>query len=62
MPLKIGLMVVLLMFILHREYGFSSVRVGAILENESGIQGRNFVALLQGSEMTVGSPCWNWII
>ena len=62
MPLKIGLMVVLLMFILHGDYGFSSVRVGAILKNESGIQGRNYVALLQGSEMTVGSHCWSWII
>ena len=54
MPLMIRLMVVLLTFILHVEYGFSFVGVATILGNESEIQGQNYVALLHGSEITVG--------
>ena len=34
------------------EYGFSTVGVGTILGNGCGIQGQNYAALLQGSEMT----------
>ena len=36
--------------------------VGAILGNEYGIQGQNYVALLQGSEITAGFHYWNWIL
>ena len=61
MPLMSGLMVVLLTFILHGEYGFSCVGVSAILGNESRIQGQNYFALLQGSEMTVGFHYRNWL-
>ena len=35
-------------------YGFSSMGTCAILENGYGIQGQNYVALLLGSEMSVG--------
>ena len=45
---------VLLMFFWDGEYGFSTVGVGAILGNGFGIQGKNYVALLQGSEVTAG--------
>ena len=56
-------MVVLLTFFCwHVEYGFSFVRVGAILGNESGIQGQNYVALLQESEVTAGLCYRNWIL
>ena len=47
----IGLMVVQFMFFGGGEYGFSNVGVGAILMNSWGIQGQNYVTLLQGSEM-----------
>ena len=46
MSVLIELMVILLTFFGDGEYGFSSVRVGAILGNESGIQAQNYVALL----------------
>ena len=42
------------------EYGFSTVRVGVILRNGYGIQGRNFLELLQESEMAAGCHCRNW--
>ena len=42
-------------------YGFSTVEVGAILLNEHGIQVQNYVALLQGSEITAGFHYRNWI-
>ena len=51
----IGLvMMVLLTFFWDGEYGFSTVAVGAILGNGYGIQGQNYVALLQGSGITAG--------
>ena len=50
----IGLMVVLLMFSWGDEYGFSNVEVGAVLGNGCGIQGQNYVTLLEGGEMTAG--------
>ena len=51
----IGLvMMVLLTFFWDGEYGFSIVAVGAILGNGCGIQGQNYVALLQGSGTTAG--------
>ena len=43
---------VLLTFFGGGEYDFSNVGVSAILGHECGIQGRNYVTLLQGSEMT----------
>ena len=36
--------------------------VGAILGNGYGIQGQAYVALLQGSEITAGFYCRNWIL
>ena len=45
---------------LDGDYGFSTVRVGAILGNGRGTQGQNYVVLLQGSEMTVGFHYRNW--
>ena len=55
-------MVVLLMFFLgYHEYGFSTVGVGVILCNGCGIQSRNYVELLQGSEMAPGCHCRNLI-
>ena len=36
--------------------------IGAILGNGYGIQGQNYFALLQGSEMTAGFHCRNWIL
>ena len=51
----IGLvMMVLLTFFWDGEYGFSIVAVGAILGKGCGIQGQNYVALLQGSGTTAG--------
>ena len=44
------------------EHGFSTVGVGAILGNGCGILGQNYVALLQGSEMTAGFHYKNWIL
>ena len=44
------------------EYGFSNVGVGVILGNGWAIQGQNYVALLQGSEMTAGFHYRNWIL
>ena len=58
----IGLMVVLLMFSWGDEYGFSNVEVGAVLGNGCGIQGQNYVTLLEGGEMTVGFHYRNWIL
>ena len=46
----IGLMVVMLTFFSHGEYGFT-YRVGAILGNGYGIEGQNYFVFLQGSEM-----------
>ena len=51
----IGLvMMVLLTFFWDGQYGFSTVAVGAILGNGYGIQGQNYVSLLQGSGITAG--------
>ena len=36
--------------------------IGAILGNGYGFQGQNYVALLQGSEMTAGFHYRNWIL
>ena len=60
----IGLMVVLLTFFFGGgdEYGFSNVGVGVILGNGCGIQGQNYVTLLQGSKMTAGFHYRNWIL
>ena len=44
------------------EHGFSIVRVGAILGNGCRIQGQNYVALLQRSEMKAGFHYRNWIL
>ena len=46
----------------NREYGFSTVGVGAILGNGYGIQGQNYVALLQGSERAAGFHRRSWIL
>ena len=43
---------VLLTFFGGGEYDFSNVGVSAILGHECGIQGQNYLTLLQGSEMT----------
>ena len=48
----IKLMVVLLTFFCDGEYGFSTVEVGAILGTGCGIQGKNYIALLQESEIS----------
>ena len=53
-------MVILLTVFEDGEYGFSNVRVGAILGNWRGIQGQYYVALLQGSEMTAEFHYRNW--
>ena len=45
-------MVVLLTFFCDGEYGFSTVEVGAILGTGCGIQGKNYIALLQESEIS----------
>ena len=45
-------MVVLLKFFCDGEYGFSTVEVGDILGNGCGIQGKNYIALLQESEVS----------
>ena len=55
-------MVVLLTFFGAGEYGFSTVGVGAILGNGLGIQGQNYVKLLQVSEMTAGFHYTNCIL
>ena len=55
-------MVVLLMFFTHGEYGFSSLGVGAILGNGYWTQGQNHVALLQGSEISAGFHYGNMIL
>ena len=39
---------------LNGEYGLVPWGVGTILGNGYGIQGQNYVALLQGSEMSAG--------
>ena len=49
-PLMIGLSLVLLTCFWDSECGFSTVGVGVILGNGCGIQGQNYVALLQGSK------------
>ena len=53
----IGVMVVLLTFF-YAWYGFSCMGVGgggsAILGNGYGVQGQNYVVLLQGSEVPAG--------
>ena len=43
------------------EYGFSNVGFGDILGNGCRIQGQNYVALLQGSEMIARFYYRNWI-
>ena len=50
----IGLMVVLLTVLRYGEYGFSIVGVVAVLANGCGIQGQNYVVLIQENEMTAG--------
>ena len=50
------------MFFWDGEYGFSTMGVGAAVGNGPGIQGQNYVALLQGSEMTAGFHYRNWIL
>ena len=59
----IGLMVVLLKFFCDGEYGFSTVEVGDILGNGCGIQGKNYIALLQESEIseTTARAIFAWI-
>ena len=52
--LMIGLMLVLLTVLGYGEYGFSTVGVVAVLANECGIQGQNYVVLIQENEMTAG--------
>ena len=55
------LIVVLLTFSVGcGEYDFSNVGVGVILRNGWGIQGRNFLELLQESEIAVGCHRRNW--
>ena len=49
----IGLIVVLLTFLGDSGYGFSTMGVGAIPGNGREIQGKTYVALLQGSERDV---------
>ena len=49
----IGLMMVLLTFFWDGEYGFNTMGVGTILGNGCGMQGQNYVPLLQGSETNV---------
>ena len=56
----IWLMVILLTFFGDVEYGFSNVRVGAVLGNWRGIQGQYYVALLQRSEMAAEFHYRNW--
>ena len=56
----IWLMVILLTFFGDVEYGFSNMRVGAVLGNWRGIQGQYYVALLQGSEMAAEFHYRNW--
>ena len=53
----------------HGEHGFSSMgswcycrKVGAILGNEFGIEGQNYVAFLQGSGMPAGFLSRNLIL
>ena len=38
-------------------YGFGTAGVGAIRRNACGNQGKNNIALLQGSEVTAGFHC-----
>ena len=45
---------VLLKVLGYGEYGFSTVGVVAVLANASGIQGQNYVVLIQENEMTAG--------
>ena len=56
----IGLIVVLLACFGGGD-GFSTVVVGLILWNGCGIQGQNFLELLQENEMPAGCHCRNWI-
>ena len=64
-PLMIGVMVVLLTFF-YAWYGFSCMGVGggggAILGNGYGVQGQNYVVLLQGSEVPAGFHYRNLIL
>ena len=41
-------------FVENGEYNFSTAGIGAILGNRCAIQGKKYVALLQGSETTTG--------
>ena len=47
-------MMVLLTSYWDGEYGFYTMDVGAIPVNGCGIEGQNYVALLQGTETTAG--------
>ena len=60
LPARFREMAVLLTSFMHGEYGFSSVRTGAILGNGCGIQGQDYVPLVQGSEITAGFRYRNW--
>ena len=60
--LMIGLTVGLLTLFGGDEYGLSIVGVPAVLGNGCGIQGLNYVALLQGSKMTARFHYSNWIL
>ena len=46
---------------LHGKYGLILWEVAAILGNDCGIQGQNYVAWLQESKMSVGFHCKNLI-
>ena len=56
------MILVLSMFFLHGEYGFSSVGSAALLGNGWGIQGQNYVAWLQGSKIPAGFRYRNLIL
>ena len=55
-------MVVLLTLFGDGEYCFSTVGVDAILRNGCGVQGENYVVLLQGSEATASFHYRSWIL
>ena len=50
----------LLAFFWCGKYDFSTVGVGVILQDRCGIQWRNFLELLQESEMAAGCHYRNW--
>ena len=50
------------MFFAHDECGFSSMGICTILGNQYGIKGQNYVALLNGSEMSASFHCRNFVL